>query len=679
MSKIEKSFAGGNPLKADDLNQMVAAINDNDNQIASLREDTDGFKSETNTKLSELEQQVAPMDYVGTMAAYQNTPAPFSFKNGVTYTIKNNGASNVSIQRLKDDGTYELIIYVGANQTKEYTSTIDEKIFLYSGGTSYNFHISTGVSLNERIQIIQEEQTIQDATISKVLSSIDYQDEEIELVNTIREGSGLITIQQHFESGKSYKVVFNAESVATTLQIGTLTISSSSTYVDSTSVMSNKQSYIWEFVASANAEYIAFYVIPTTLFTINVYEIKESSAIERNKVNIANNTASIANINSILTDPKKLFAPIEIYKFKGKKDSLISASSWTQGGDSINLEATSSPFQDGAVVNKYFTIFNRKIIYDFTLIPNSIVVAYTQSADLEDFYKQGYCVSVNRETKTLNIHQAYGSNTRGVSDTLPNVYRSVPFTDVAGYGNYRLIIKRENRCLVASLYDYYTMTLLASVSSSFEYKIVPSYGLGYDYPAITITSGKIFLYSVALVAPNADNCNLYIIGDSITEGVPVSQNDAWAYKVMAQVPNTIVSGRGGGGLRGLMAKLDSEASILKPKYIMVTIGTNNYADYPQNSHLTELVSKIKDIGSIPIINCIPCAPYASSDKIRATINNEILALGEKCVRFDIATSKDYGLQEPDNTLYEDDLIHPNEAGHDRMYKRVLIDLPELFN
>ena len=43
MSKFEKSFAGGNPLKADELNQMVAAINDNDDRISSLRDDTDGL------------------------------------------------------------------------------------------------------------------------------------------------------------------------------------------------------------------------------------------------------------------------------------------------------------------------------------------------------------------------------------------------------------------------------------------------------------------------------------------------------------------------------------------------------------------------------------------------------------------------------------------------------------
>lgn len=51
MSKFEKTFAGGNPLKADELNQMAAAINDNDYQIDSLRK-------ETGTKLTELEKLV---------------------------------------------------------------------------------------------------------------------------------------------------------------------------------------------------------------------------------------------------------------------------------------------------------------------------------------------------------------------------------------------------------------------------------------------------------------------------------------------------------------------------------------------------------------------------------------------------------------------------------------------
>lgn len=51
MSKFEKSFVGGNPLKAEELNQMAAAINDNDDRIASLREDTD-------TKLTELEREI---------------------------------------------------------------------------------------------------------------------------------------------------------------------------------------------------------------------------------------------------------------------------------------------------------------------------------------------------------------------------------------------------------------------------------------------------------------------------------------------------------------------------------------------------------------------------------------------------------------------------------------------
>ena len=136
------------------------------------------------------------------------------------------------------------------------------------------------------------------------------------------------------------------------------------------------------------------------------------------------------------------------------------------------------------------------------------------------------------------------------------------------------------------------------------------------------------------------------------------------------------SGRGGGGITGVIEKIDSEVSLLKPKYVMVTIGTN---DYGTVDRLQSLVTKIKEKGAIPIINCIPCAPWSSSDKLKSTINSAILKLNEKCARFDIATSKDYLLQEPDEALFCDDKIHPNENGHIEMLKRVKIDLPELFN
>lgn len=62
MSKIEKTFAGGNPLKADEMNQMVAAINDNDNQIASLRKDTNSKLTELDKKTSDIKNTIQDLD-----------------------------------------------------------------------------------------------------------------------------------------------------------------------------------------------------------------------------------------------------------------------------------------------------------------------------------------------------------------------------------------------------------------------------------------------------------------------------------------------------------------------------------------------------------------------------------------------------------------------------------------
>lgn len=78
MSKIEKTFAGGKPLKADELNNMAAAINDNDDQIASLREQTD-------TKFTKLES---------------TTTQPFSNSELFNRYIKNIYSPNLDIDNI---------------------------------------------------------------------------------------------------------------------------------------------------------------------------------------------------------------------------------------------------------------------------------------------------------------------------------------------------------------------------------------------------------------------------------------------------------------------------------------------------------------------------------------------------------------------------------------------------
>lgn len=510
--------------------------------------------------------------------------------------------------------------------------------------------------VNVTVKVYKNKIDIVSSTVENLKKAFELFGFENVFSSSITSVAGENAVLYDIEKGKEYIIDVQCDSIPNPFGLYTRNIGDD---VDNFGTKTNVKSWTERFIASNNADKIIVYVNKGVKVHITLY--KKDSVKEI--------------IESQIADLRK--SPIEIYSFNGIKDDVISASKWTQNDNSIFFQSTSTPFADGAVVKKYFTVSNRKIIIDFGLSKDGIAFFYTQCAGLESFYAQGYCVSINRLQKTFNIHNGYGSGDTSVSEVIPSVYKSVMFEDIStGKRIFRLVVECAERNLKVSLLDITTLEEIASLTTSFDNKVVPTYGLGYDYPAITATRGNIELIKMTLVIPSATNCNLYISGDSITEGVPVPQNEAWSYMLASEVHNTVVSGRGGGGIMGVIEKIDSEVSLLKPKYVMVTVGTN---DYGTVNRLQSLVTKIKEKGAIPIINCIPCAPWSSSDKLQSTINNAILKLNEKCVRFDIATSKDCLLQEPDEALFCDDKIHPNKNGHLEMLKRVKIDLPELFN
>ena len=105
------------------------------------------------------------------------------------------------------------------------------------------------------------------------------------------------------------------------------------------------------------------------------------------------------------------------------------------------------------------------------------------------------------------------------------------------------------------------------------------------------------------------------------------------------------------------------------------IGANGFNT---EAKLTQMINLIKSYGSIPILCTTPQLNGATTvSEVNQQIINVAIANGVKYVRFDIATCVDYEISNgPDSTLFLDGL-HPNADGYERMYKRVLIDVPEI--
>ena len=188
-------------------------------------------------------------------------------------------------------------------------------------------------------------------------------------------------------------------------------------------------------------------------------------------------------------------------------------------------------------------------------------------------------------------------------------------------------------------------------------------------------SGTVYVYRV-FVKNKIENPFIVIYGNSITEGDRCFSKEGYAYKLKEYIGKNkvIISGESGSnitGTSGVYNRIKNEIPTFrnKPKYIMVTIGTNGGDNENDFINLKKL---IESYGCIPIINVPPM--FSNIGNIRKWV------LGLNCltVRFDIATALDNNIENgADSSLFADD-IHPNPNGHIKMFDRAKIDLIGIF-
>lgn len=241
--------------------------------------------------------------------------------------------------------------------------------------------------------------------------------------------------------------------------------------------------------------------------------------------------------------------------------------------------------------------------------------------------------------------------------------------------NFRLEIKRVDRKSIITLYnkDSYEIIFSFTKDTYWRYRTF-----------VLVNSGNIYINDINI---NADvnvcgNTYLYICGDSITQGVGISDEaDRWTTHVKSYLPpySTIISGAGGATIDNIKDRMNDEVAKISPRYVMVTIGTNGS---PTKDDYDSIINSIVEIGAIPIINHIPANTAGTHKSKNAIIESAIEEAKNKGVeiyscRFDIATSSNFNINNnADSSLFSDG-THPNANGATRMANRVKIDLPWL--
>ena len=334
---------------------------------------------------------------------------------------------------------------------------------------------------------------------------------------------------------------------------------------------------------------------------------------------------------------------------------------------------TGTGWDNRILINREYFHLRRKVVADFGSVTNGIIY-FGYLSNVNPRYVQQSLFSVNFANNTLNIHDVPNTN------QISTVYESVVFAPSTLGNKYRLEMTCPERGAVQiRLLDMTAYKVLATITKTFQFQI-PQWGLMFEKPFIFGSVAGFTVNCFQVLATYSPNIRLQIIGDSITQGYyATTERNSYPGLIANEIGDSKVvrSGRSGGDINNVLDIVASETTVLKPEYVMVTIGTNGGNTLQK---LTTLINNIVAAGAKPIINHIPVRSNGDQVAVNAMIDDAIAQNSNvvRCVRMDVATSKNYNIADGYDSTISYDGTHPNDIGHNRMYLQAKIDVPEIF-
>lgn len=287
----------------------------------------------------------------------------------------------------------------------------------------------------------------------------------------------------------------------------------------------------------------------------------------------------------------------------------------------------------------------------------------------------GTKASINGATNTIAIYKGWlGTDTNpGVS-----ISATIPFSLVVGK-QYLLELRKLSAGIktfsITDISNQQTFSITGNNEVDFS-------GSGWDYPGASFESGDITFNYFSFGSELPANGLIMFSGDSFTEGASVatlglgSYNKRWdKFAYDALQGDAIISGKGGDTALDLLNRNDID--FFKSRYHMFLIGANDNTYSTWKTSYDAFIAKILANGQIPIL--VTIAPRADRQVFINTANDYIKSLGYKVINFAKAISLNNDEVTLDPALYLPDNVHPNLAGHVKLYNQLRIDFPLLFD
>lgn len=397
-------------------------------------------------------------------------------------------------------------------------------------------------------------------------------------------------------------------------------------------------------------------------------------------------------MGNFLIDGKK---PYETYAYsKAESNELIASATQLAGGktNQVILYHNSLKTQDNSdfdglsnvtisgngfkfinndyiVLNKEYSVEQRKTNIKFTLAQDGILSFFYKV--YEGYELGGSLFTVDAQNNKMIIHEQFAN-----MGQIPAERVATTFNFAVGR-EYDLTLIKDKRKNIMVVTD-----MITGESKSLETDCTAVIGDLLNEFAGGRQNGKFGVWSRQGSGNYINNLYittrlkeplLYMTGDSICEGDRCEIGYRYADRVENYLgkDNVAISGMSGTKISGVLNRLKSELPFIKPKYCMVTIGTNGGNT---RENIQELIDYIESIGVTPILNHVSQTNGSLANNINAMIDEFGDYVGCK---FDRATSLHNDINQYYNSSLYGDGVHPNNQGHEKMFDRFKTDVPYL--
>ncbi len=346
---------------------------------------------------------------------------------------------------------------------------------------------------------------------------------------------------------------------------------------------------------------------------------------------------------------------------------------WNNSNLTTNGYAPTIGFDNQVVIKKYYVcddIYTQSLV-KLTALDCMLAFGSSVRTDGAGGRTVGALVKFDFKNKKLHIC----NKTDGATNTTAYVSIDASKVMVDGQMEYVITAGRKDSRVFGTIANYKTGASVTLKSDDISDSDFSPAGRFYDYLTFMQNSGS-QAYWVNLYTYVPTNVKIAFIGDSITQGIYLpTVADSWVSQLKKYYGNCVSSGRGGARAQFIVDALDDGLlAAFKPQYVSVTVGTNEQTSMEQ---LEYIIEKIKEIGAIPIVNCVSQTANGKTTygaETIAEVNAKILKLPVLRARFDIATgtNNDPSAVAPSTVLK--DAVHPNSACHKLMAERFKFDL-----